>query len=185
MRYRPWSPCVTRLYGGAQWANRSTFHRVSDEICPNKQADDLYGVAHENEKVLKLLLNQASLKKQLLGIVQQIYRESVDNEVTFEHMPDNSDVLDEGTHLNRVLVSDYLRKSSDCREWSPELPKFVGIYHAYVRGFNKVTTSLFLNRVHFNDVIFEPCVPNRTKGCTSSFWSHAVAATRYATSSST
>ena len=161
------------------------FGNVSDIIRPNQQADDLYGVAHENKKVLELLLDQASLKKKLLGIVQKIYRESVDNEVTFEHMPDNSDVLDEGTHLNRVLVSDYLRKSSDCREWSPELPKFVGIYHAYVRGFNKVTTPLFLNRVHFNDVIFEPCVPNRTKGCTSSFWSHAVAATRYATSSST
>jgi hypothetical protein len=28
-------------------------------------------------------------------------------------------------------------RSMDCRQWSPELPDSIGLYHAYIRGFNR------------------------------------------------
>lgn len=30
-------------------------------------------------------------------------------------------------------------RSADCRDWKPEMPELLGLYHAYVKGFNKDT----------------------------------------------
>lgn len=31
------------------------------------------------------------------------------------------------------------RRMADCRDWKPEMPELLGLYHAYVKGFNKDT----------------------------------------------
>lgn len=115
---------------------RRMFHRTTMVECEAKKLD-AYGKAHESERVLRLLLQQNELKNKLVKIVQAIHHESIGNEASFDCMPDHSDVIGEEMHMNKVINNYHIRKSADCRAWSPELPSFVGIYHAYVRGFNK------------------------------------------------
>lgn len=51
---------------------------------------------------------------------------------TLDCMPDNTDAMTghgllRGTDLRTV----------DCKEWTPEVPEQIGIYHAYLRGYNR------------------------------------------------
>ena len=45
-----------------------------------------------------------------------------------------------GGTLSAPLLGSYnARRSADCRDWKPEMPELLGLYHAYVKGFNKDT----------------------------------------------
>jgi hypothetical protein len=44
--------------------------------------------------ILKLLLHQKEVRSRLVRLVQTIYSESCGNEVNFECMPDNADIVD-------------------------------------------------------------------------------------------
>lgn len=98
----------------------------------------------ESSKILNLLLRQNEVRKRLLKLVQTIYKESVGFEANFSCIPENSDILDNAEHVLRMdpmalFGTVHNRKASDCKNWKPEMPETVGIYHAYVRGFNKVS----------------------------------------------
>jgi hypothetical protein len=98
-------------------------------------------------------------------VVKQMHQDSIGNEASFDCMPDNLDHL-YGTAevvMNRqsepLLGSSMCRRAADCKvrlpgrlyscphvanlcddqNWSPELPEYVGIFHAYTRGFNQDT----------------------------------------------
>jgi hypothetical protein len=47
------------------------------------------------------------------------------NPPTLDCIPDNSEGVTFGI------------KSMDCRQWTPEMPESIGLYHAYIRGFNR------------------------------------------------
>lgn len=34
------------------------------------------------------------------------------------------------------MGSSLCRRAADCKEWMPEMPEYVGLFHAYTRGFN-------------------------------------------------
>lgn len=98
----------------------------------------------KNNKILRLLLDQENVLKHLLAVVQRIQAESVNKEPSFSCMPENTDIVngatDAGPSSERHGASAYMGNSmSDCKDWNPELPEFVGLYHAWVRGFNKDT----------------------------------------------
>ena len=70
----------------------------------------------------------------------------------FDCMPMNMDVLDAagasaelqgGGYLNSsssCFASAYnARRTADCKNWNPDMPELLGLYHAYVRGYNKDT----------------------------------------------
>lgn len=95
---------------------------------------------------------EQEVKSRLVRLVQSIQRESVGNEASFSCMPDNSDIIRRRLSTMGGGMDDQLdpvtlfgnmhnRKSADCKKWKPEVPESVGIYHAYVRGFNKDTRS--------------------------------------------
>lgn len=111
----------------------------------------------ENKQVLRLLLHQKEVKARLLKLVSKIHSESIGHEARFECMPDNTDIAamsgDPSSHhkgvghphntggRNLFFGPVQSRKAADCANWKPEMPEYVGIYHAYVRGFNKNTKT--------------------------------------------
>jgi hypothetical protein len=70
------------------------------------------------------------------------------NDASFDCMPMNMDVMDpacastemQGGSFSSSFVSSFnSRRTSDCKKWTPDMPEILGLYHAYVRGFNKDT----------------------------------------------
>ena len=60
----------------------------------------------------------------------------------------NMDVLDSagasaelhgGISTSSFAASFHARRTSDCKKWNPDMPEILGLYHAYVRGYNKDT----------------------------------------------
>lgn len=102
---------------------------------------------HESTTILNLLLNRKEVCERLVRLVQTIYKESVGNEVNFSCMPDNADILQKAQESAArvdpmtLFGTVHNRRAADCKNWKPEMPETVGIYHAYVRGFNKDTRS--------------------------------------------
>jgi hypothetical protein len=73
------------------------------------------------------------------------------NDASFECMPMNVDILDSAPGYGSAAsgggacnstssaFSFHSRRTSDCRRWNPDMPELLGLYHAYVRGYNKDT----------------------------------------------
>ena len=66
----------------------------------------------------------------------------------FDCMPMNMDVLDSagasaelqgGISTSSFAASFHARRTADCKMWNPDMPEILGLYHAYVRGYNKDT----------------------------------------------
>ncbi len=38
-----------------------------------------------------------------------------------------------------MAASFHARRTADCKMWNPDMPEILGLYHAYVRGYNKDT----------------------------------------------
>jgi hypothetical protein len=57
----------------------------------------------------------------------------------------NMDVLDPASDARKTSSSASLsssfhsRRTADCKKWNPDMPELLGLYHAYVRGYNKDT----------------------------------------------
>ena len=100
---------------------RRMFQCTTMVECENENVQTNSGpVSHENKGILELLLRQEELKAKLVNIVQEIHKESIGNEVTFDCMPDHSSVMEEGGDLHKTLASSYLsRRSADCRSAPP------------------------------------------------------------------
>lgn len=68
------------------------------------------------------------------------------SDADFDCMPMNMDVLDaaeastslQGGISSSMLASSFhARRMVDCKMWNPDMPEMLGLYHAYVRGYNK------------------------------------------------
>ncbi len=68
----------------------------------------------------------------------------------FDCMPMNMDVLDSSDasrelqgggfrNSSSMAASFHARRTADCKKWNPDMPEILGLYHAYVRGYNKDT----------------------------------------------
>lgn len=86
-----------------------------------------------NSDFLKLVRDPKRCREQVRELMQRIDTESIGNEPSLECMPHNvQELVPEG---RRARVSNSL--SVDSKAWKPELPDFLGVYHAFVRGYNK------------------------------------------------
>jgi hypothetical protein len=77
--------------------------------------------------ILQLLLDKENVKQRLLDLVAKIYGDSIGKEASFECLQDSSD------EAGLLLMGS---SNTDCAEWNPEMPSFVGLFHAYVKTFN-------------------------------------------------
>jgi hypothetical protein len=120
--------------------NRKMFFRTSMVEC---QMQDTRTGSDYNRTVLEMLLDHDNILSKLGDVVKKIYQNSVGNEVSFECMPDNLDQIQNCSSTiyekqsEPLLGSFMCRRATDCKDWSPELPEFCGLFHAYTRGFNQ------------------------------------------------
>lgn len=144
--------------------NRKMFFRYSMVECTQDYCSD-------RQAILTLLRDQKTVRERLQALVRRIHADSIGVEVScslkiagktkscaknslltiilshsveqasFDCMPESADVIENGMHPSSAS-----RTTADCRRWNPEMPEFVGLYHAYVKGFNKETRThrLFL-----------------------------------------
>lgn len=84
-----------------------------------------------------------------MKIMQTLHAESQNGcDADFDCMPMNMDVLDAhgasnelqgGSNSSSYISSFHSRRTADCKKWNPDMPELLGLYHAYVRGYNKDT----------------------------------------------
>ena len=112
----------------------------------------------EDRTILELLLRQNEVKDKLVSIMQRLYKGSLNGmDADFDCMPMNMDVLDSAhasmelqggglgssSSSSSMAASFHARRTADCKKWNPEMPEILGLYHAYVRGYNKDTRWVF------------------------------------------
>ena len=97
----------------------------------------------QNDTATKMLLNQSVVLEKLTSFVKKLHSESIGNEISFDCIPENIDQVNNvsevmlGKQSEPLLGSFMCRKVADCKEWMPEMPDFIGLFHAYTRGFNQ------------------------------------------------
>lgn len=85
----------------------------------------------EHIEILDMIINRANVLQKLTTLVQRITVQSENKQVTFDCMPENVDMVHGG-----VDPSYNVCLTADGRDWMPEPPQMVGIFHAYVKKFN-------------------------------------------------
>jgi hypothetical protein len=80
--------------------------------------------------ILRLMSSGAENRARMQGFMEQVARECVP--ASLQCIPDNSDAITE----HGVMQGTGLR-TVDCKHWTPGMPETIGIYHAYLRGYNR------------------------------------------------
>lgn len=108
--------------------NRTMFYGHSLFEC--KSNDELV-----NSDIIRLMGQNNTPKMQEL--MKQIDLSSTGLEASFDCVPDNADAI-AGMHGQNIKIS-YARgkRSVDSKQWMPECPVSMGLYHAMVRGYQK------------------------------------------------
>lgn len=94
--------------------------------------------------ILSLLFKQNEVRDRLVKIMKRLYSESVGKEADFDCMPENVDSISDSFHAasefagaqkaTSLMGSYNARRMADCRDWKPEMPELLGLYHAYVKA---------------------------------------------------
>ena len=80
--------------------------------------------------IMRLMSEPSENRARMLGFMRQVESECVP--ASLDCVPENaSSVTQHGT----VQASGLL--TVDSQHWTPELPERIGVYHAYIRGFNR------------------------------------------------
>ena len=92
--------------------------------------------------VLKLQASQQECIAKLEKMAQVIHEKSLKKEVRFDCMPENTERVIPVKNISHaysepLLGSFMCRKISDCKEWFPEIPQYMGLFHSYTRSFNE------------------------------------------------
>ena len=93
----------------------------------------------EDGVILRLMSDPEENRRRMAAFLERVAADARPPEL--ECIPDNATVLTQGG----VMQGTDLR-SVDCKPWAPEPPESIGIYHAYIRGYNRDvrTHKLFL-----------------------------------------
>ena len=113
--------CPPHAPGTALPVIRQMFHGHTLVEC---QADE--------NAIHRFMLNLEENRAKMLQFMQQV--EAHCTPATLDCIPDNANAAQS---TGRGVVAVQGRRSVDSGSWTPELPDRIGIYHAYVRGFNR------------------------------------------------
>ena len=84
----------------------------------------------DDAAIMRLLSDPEGNRRKLQEFVQELRDAYQPAELSC--IPDNATAL---TSAGAVQATDL--RSVDCRPWVPELPESIGLYHAYIRGYNR------------------------------------------------
>jgi hypothetical protein len=124
-------------YGGQTMAsvlplNHTMFHGHSIFQCISEDTsfnNDVYKLSSDFDKTRGLMS----------GFLEVVNRASRNSEATFQCMPE----YNEDTEFASFDVSKK-NKLKDCKEWMPELPTQIGIYHTFLRGYHHRRHKMFI-----------------------------------------
>lgn len=91
------------------------------------------------EKILSLMLQKKDSQERMAKFLKQVDDSCV--RATLDCIPENAGSITETGTLQATGL-----RTVDSKHWSPEVPERIGIYHAYIRGYNRDvrTHRLFL-----------------------------------------
>lgn len=134
--------CPAQASADAIPINREMFFRHSMVECTAKAAAQT-GV--EDQFILGMLMQQEQVLQKLVSLVQRLHRESEGKEASLDCIPENEDLTGQGKFAappgESVMGAYMAQKASDSTDWLPEAPRLLGLYHAYIKGFNQVQRS--------------------------------------------
>jgi hypothetical protein len=95
-------------------------------------------ISGENKHILHMLQNQEQVLEQLKDFLKRIQTQHALKPITFNCMP-HEEYQSESYFTN-------IKRSTDSRDWNPEPPTSIGLYHAYVktRSRDVLTHKLFI-----------------------------------------
>ena len=85
---------------------------------------------NKEEAILRLMGQTAENRERMRAFLERVEAECAP--ATLECIPDNASSV---TQNGRVQAQGLW--SVDSRPWTPEVPDRIGLYHAYIRGFNR------------------------------------------------
>jgi hypothetical protein len=80
--------------------------------------------------ILRLMSNGRENQEKMKEFMERVQRECCPG--SLQCIPDNSDAMTD----HGVMQGTGLR-TVDCKRWTPGVPETIGIYHAYLRGYNR------------------------------------------------
>ena len=80
--------------------------------------------------ILKMMSEAGRNRGVMLEYLERVEREC--EPALLDCIPDNSDAW-----TGRGLLQGMDLSTIDCKRWTPEVPELIGIYHAYLRGYNR------------------------------------------------
>ena len=84
----------------------------------------------DERTILRLMMNGERNHQHMRSFLSQLEERCLP--ATLECMPDNTDAM-----TGHGLLRGMDLRTVDCSDWTPEVPEQIGIYHAYLRGFNR------------------------------------------------
>jgi hypothetical protein len=90
-------------------------------------------------QIMELMADPARNRERMLAFLQQVERACVP--ASLDCVPENA-----SSHTRHGTLEATGLLTVDSQHWTPEVPERVGVYHAYIRGFNRDvrTHRLFL-----------------------------------------
>jgi hypothetical protein len=80
--------------------------------------------------IMRLMSEPEQNKERMLAFLKAVEEEAVP--ATLDCVPENASTV---THHGKVEAQGLL--TVDSQHWTPEMPDRIGVYHAYIRGFNR------------------------------------------------
>lgn len=87
-----------------------------------------------NKRILELVKDPEKNRRLMQEFLKEVDEASSGHEPTFECIPTSVEMFNVQTKKVTALAS---QTPIDSKQWEPELPEFIGIYHAFIRDGNK------------------------------------------------
>lgn len=84
----------------------------------------------DDAAIMRLIASPEENHKKMREFMEEIKADYNPPDLTC--IPDNAAVITQAGFMHATDL-----RSVDCRQWTPELPDTIGLYHAYIRGFNR------------------------------------------------
>ena len=88
----------------------------------------------DDASILRLMSDQDANKQKMADFIADLKANHCPAELSC--IPDNATAL---TNTGLMQATDL--RSVDCKPWAPEVPDTIGLYHAYIRGYNRDARS--------------------------------------------
>jgi hypothetical protein len=115
--------CNAHIPGGTLPITRSMFSGHTASECLE---DDM--------AILRLMSDHEGNKRKMAEFLEELKANYCPAELSC--IPDNATAI---TSAGLMQATDL--RSVDCKAWTPEIPETIGLYHAYIRGYNRDVRS--------------------------------------------